>query len=105
MTPRTARAAHGQSTSSLDFIDGDRRFSCSVAPRRASEDALWWWFRVSTDAGNRYAPFLAADDDTPTSVQARVVAYYDDLLARRAAPAVPRWQRSRPANTTPNTTQ
>jgi len=30
-------------------------------------------------------------------VQARVVAYYDELLVRRAAPAVPRWQRGRPA--------
>jgi hypothetical protein len=31
------------------------------------------------------------------SVQQRIVAYYDDLLARRAAPSVPRWQRARPA--------
>ena len=96
MTPRTARAAIDQSTTNVEFVDADRRFSCSVAPRRASESALWWWFRVSTDASNRYAPFLAANDDTPMSVQERIVAYYDDLLARRAAPAVPRWQRSRP---------
>ena len=96
MTPRALRSAIDQSTTSVEFIDADRTFSCSVAPRSASESALWWWFRVSTDA-SRYAPFLAASDDTPMSVQTRVVAYYDDLLARRAAPAVPRWQRARPA--------
>lgn len=96
MTPRALRSTDDQTTTSVDFIDGDRKFSCSVAPRRASESALWWWFRVSSDAANRYAPFLAESDDTPTSVQARVVAYYDDLLARRAAPSVPRWQRARP---------
>jgi hypothetical protein len=97
MTPPAPRSTTSQTTTSVDFIDAGRTFSCSVAPRRASESALWWWFRVSSDAGNRYAPFLAESDDTPTSIQARIVAYYDDLLARRAAPSVPRWQRSRPA--------
>jgi hypothetical protein len=98
MTPRAPRpTADDQPTTSVDFINDGRTFSCSVAPRRASESALWWWFRVSSDAGNRYAPFLAESDDTPTSVQARIVTYYDDLLARRAAPSVPRWQRARPA--------
>ena len=97
MTSRALRSTTDRTTTSVDFIDGGRTFSCSVAPRRASESALWWWFRVSSDAGNRYAPFLAESDDTPTSVQARIVAYYDDLLARRAAPSVPRWQRARPA--------
>jgi len=98
MAPRTLRSTADQTTTSVDFIDAGRTFSCSVAPRRASDSALWWWFRVSSDAANRYAPFLAESDDTPTSVQARVVAFYDDLLARRAAPSVPRWQRARPAN-------
>jgi len=97
MSSRAIRPTADQTTTSVDFIDGDRTFSCSVAPRRASESALWWWFRVSSDRGNRYAPFLADSDDTPSSVQARIVAYYDDLLARRAAPSVPRWQRARPA--------
>jgi hypothetical protein len=37
-------------------------------------------------------------------VQARVVAYYDNLLARRAEPAKPRWERRPAANaaTTPS---
>jgi hypothetical protein len=99
MPPRALRPTSDLTTTTVEFIDGGRTFSCSVAPRRASESALWWWFRVSSDMANRYAPFLAESDDTPTSVQARVVAYYDDLLARRAAPAVPRWQRARPAVT------
>jgi hypothetical protein len=97
MTPRALRPTDDQTMTSVDFIDAGRTFSCSVAPRRASESALWWWFRVSSDAQNRYAPFMAESDDTPSSIQARIVAYYDDLLARRAAPAVPRWQRARPA--------
>jgi hypothetical protein len=93
MTPRAPRpTADDQPTTSVDFINDGRTFSCSVAPRRASESALWWWFRVSSDAGNRYAPFLAESDDTPTSVQARIVAYYDDLLAPRH-----RRRRRRPA--------
>jgi hypothetical protein len=96
MTPQAPRPVAGQTTS-VEFVDAGRTFICSVAQRRASESALWWWFRVSSDAGNRYAPFLAESDDTPASVQARIVAYYDDLLARRAAPSVPRWQRARPA--------
>jgi hypothetical protein len=97
MTPPAPRSTTSQTTTSVDFIDAGRTFSCSVAPRRASESALWWWFRVSSDAANRYAPFLAESGDTPASVQARIVAYYDELLVRRAAPSVPRWQRARPA--------
>jgi hypothetical protein len=97
MTPPAPRSTTSQTTTSVDFIDAGRTFSCSVAPRRASESALWWWFRVSSDAANRYAPFLAESGDTPASIQARIVAYYDELLVRRAAPSVPRWQRARPA--------
>jgi hypothetical protein len=103
MTPRAPRpTADDQPTTSVDFINDGRTFSCSVAPRSASETALWWWFRVSSD-GSRYAPFLASSDDTPASIQSRIVAYYDDLLARRAAPSVPRWQRARPAAAAPAT--
>jgi len=103
MPPSTQRSAIDQkTTTSVEFVDAGRTFSCSVAPRSASESALWWWFRVSSD-GSRYAPFLASSDDTPASIQSRIVAYYDDLLARRAAPSVPRWQRARPAAAAPAT--
>ena len=88
-----AERISGSALRSLAFTDHDRTFTCTVAPRRASESVLWWWFLVS-DGTSRYAPFIAASDDTAQSVQARVVAYYDDHLARRAAPAIPRWRRA-----------
>ena len=102
MTPPRQRSTpqhsiNAPSPSNFEFVDAGRTFSCDAAPRRPTESEYWWWFRVSTDDRNRYAPFIATPDDTPASVQARVVAYYDDLLARRAAPSVPRWQRKSPA--------
>jgi hypothetical protein len=80
---------HGDFT----FVDGERTFTCQVeAPCRAPAEA-WWWFRVSTESYQRHAPFRAATTDTRGDVQARVVAYYDTLLARRAEPPRPRWER------------
>jgi hypothetical protein len=75
------------------FVDGDRTFTCHVeAPRHTPAEA-WWWFHVSTERYQRHAPFRAATADTPVDVRARVVAYYDHLLARRAEPSQPRWGR------------
>jgi hypothetical protein len=80
---------------SFEFVDGGgRKFSCSAEQMRKSSPEKWWWFRVSTDEQNRYAPFRTQDNDTQASVEQRVVAYYDDLLVKRAAPPVNRWQRS-----------
>ena len=94
MTPRAPRpTADDQPTTSVDFINDGRTFSCSVAPRRASESALWWWFRVSSEERSRYAPFRAEASDTPESVQPRIVRFYDELLERRAAPPRPYWRR------------
>ena len=82
---------------SFEFVDsGGRKFVCSAEQMRKASPEKWWWFRVSTDEQNRYAPFRAQDGDTQPSVQARVVAYYDELLVRRAAPPVNRWQRGAP---------
>ena len=83
------------------FEDAGRRFTCEVETPHRPHAGTWWWFRVSTEAHQRYAPFRAAAGDTRDDVRARVVAYYDHLLARRAEPAVNRWRR-RPA--TPPTT-
>ena len=67
---------------SFDFTDGGRVYTCHVeAPRRGRADA-WWWFTVTGDAA-RYAPFRADADDTEASVRPRVVAYYEERLARR----------------------
>ena len=86
------------------FSDGDRIFTCATeAQRPPHADVVWWWFRVSTDDRNRYAPFRAASGDTKASVQARIVAYYDDLLVKRAAPPTTYWQR-RQATTGPTPT-
>ena len=86
------------STAHLDFtfVDADRTFTCCVEQARHAPAETWWWFHVSTERYQRHAPFRAEASDTPGDVQRRMVAYYDDLLARRAAPAQPRWGR-RPA--------
>ena len=89
-----ARKVRATELSSLAFTDHERTFTCSVAPRRASEPVLWWWFSVSGGSNHRYAPFVATADDTAESVQGRIVAYYDDHIARRAAPAISRYRRA-----------
>jgi hypothetical protein len=46
----------------------------------------WWWFRVDTGESTRYAPFEALSTDTKKSVQPRIVAYYEQVLAIKARP-------------------
>jgi hypothetical protein len=81
----------------FEFNDGTRTFSCTVEGAHAAPRGAWWWFRVSTDDRHRYAPFQASPKDTRASVSSRVVAYYDDLMTRRAAPAPSYWRRGAPA--------
>ena len=82
-----------QTPQSFAFVDDGRTFTCNVEASRHARTDAWWWFVVSTEQHQRHAPFRAEADDTPAVIQARVVAYYDDLLARRAAPAMNRWSR------------
>jgi hypothetical protein len=77
----------------FEFVDRGRTFTCSVESPQAARAEAWWWFRVSTEPGPRYAPFRRAADDTREGVQSRIVAYYDDLLLRRAVPAPSHWRR------------
>lgn len=78
----------------FEFVDAGRTFTCSVEAPRAARPESWWWFRVAPDTRDqRYAPFRAAADDTRDGVRARIVAYYDDLVARRALPATNHWGR------------
>jgi hypothetical protein len=85
-------------TDGFEFDQGGRVFTCSVAASPVTGDEPWWWFRVSTERSpQRYAPFRHVDTDDQPDVQRRIVAYYDDLLARRAMPAEPTWRRGRPA--------
>ena len=82
----------------FSFVDRGRTFTCnSGALRPTAADDLWWWFEVSTEDRNRYAPFRVEDGDTKASVKARVVAFYDHLLERRAAPTPTPWQRRQAA--------
>ena len=75
------------------FVDGDRSFTCHTAPLRPGQPETWWWFEVSVDRHQRHAPFRAEPDDTRESVQARVVAFYEYLQERRAAPIQKWWSR------------
>ena len=75
------------------FENDGRTFTCQVDALRRSCTEAWWWFRVSSDDRQRYAPFRAVASDTRDDVRARIVAYYDDLLARRAEPAHSPWRR------------
>jgi hypothetical protein len=82
----------------FEFSNDGRTYTCRVEEPRGARTEAWWWFGVSGDA-HRYAPFQAAADDSEADVRARVIAYYQDLLARRAMPAQPRshWARRTPA--------
>ncbi|GMV08529.1 MAG: hypothetical protein AMXMBFR55_02630 [Gemmatimonadota bacterium] len=77
---------------SFSFVDNERTYTCTREGLRGVQDDPWWWFSVSSDDRHRYAPFRAEVGDTEASVRPRVVAYYEDLLARRAAPPEPRWR-------------
>jgi len=79
------------------FVDGGRTFRCVIEKARGARSEAWWWFSVSSDENHRYAPFRADAGDTHTSVQTRIVAFYDGMLERRAQPAVNPWRRGRPA--------
>jgi hypothetical protein len=76
----------------FEFVDGGRRYACKVEPLRATRED-WWWFSVSSEAHQRFAPFRATEADTPESVRLRVTAYYEEMLARRLLPPVTQWRR------------
>ena len=66
----------------FDFVDSGRTYTCRVEGLHRGGPERWWWFDVSGDR-SRYAPFRADTDDTESSVRSRMVAYYEDLVARR----------------------
>ncbi|MDB4907715.1 MAG: hypothetical protein JWO05_2499 [Gemmatimonadetes bacterium] len=73
----------------IQFEEGGRTFTCHVAPCVATPDTSWWWVSVAGD-GQRYAAFHANPKESKTAVKKRVVAYYEQVLADRARPPVPR---------------
>src|SRR5919107_5725513 len=78
------------------FEHDGRTFTCRVDALHLRSPEAWWWFSLSGDDRQRYAPFRAESGDTVADVRARIVSYYEDLLARRAAPPQSRWQRRTP---------
>lgn len=80
----------------MEFTHGDRRFTCRAEGSAASAATLWWWVNV-TGESSRYAAFRAEAGDTARSVRPRIIAYYEELLAIRARPPVPRshWSQKR----------
>jgi hypothetical protein len=94
---------------SFAFVDAGRTFNCCVETPRRQHAEAWWWFEVSSEAHQRFAPFRATPEDNPDVIRDRIVAYYDDLLVRRAEPNGRRWQRGRafssPAPATPAPTE
>jgi hypothetical protein len=83
----------------VQFDDVGRTFTCERASSPATPGTLWWWVSVSGEA-QRYAAFRAEPDDTPATLQPRVLAYYAQILADRARPRItrPTWaQRKAPA--------
>jgi hypothetical protein len=84
----------------FEFVDSGRKFICSVEVPSRTGMTAWWWFRVDSTEGTRYAPFEASANDTRQSVQTRIIAYYEQLLAIQARPAYqkPAWKKpERPA--------
>jgi hypothetical protein len=82
-------------TKDFEFTDSGRKFFCSVEKPSQAGMPPWWWFRLDTGESTRYAPFEASPNDTQQSVQARIIAYYAELLAIQARPVHQRpvWQR------------
>jgi hypothetical protein len=87
----------------MEFTHGDRTFTCRAEGSAASPGTLWWWITVSGES-SRYAAFRAEAGDTARSLQPRIIAYYEELLAARARPAVTRshWSQKRQAQAPAN---
>ena len=87
-------------SSEFEFEEGGRTYTCCIEGPAAKGTAdAWWWFSVSSAVDRqRYAPFRVEPGDTPTKVRPRIVAWYEAMLVKRAAPSVPHWRRERPQN-------
>jgi hypothetical protein len=85
----------------FEFVDGGRKFFCSVEVPGQTGMPPWWWFRPDTETTTRYAGFEASPSDTKQSVQKRIIAYYAELLAIAARPAYQRPAWKKPERPTP----
>jgi len=71
----------------MEFKDGDRTFVCRAESSPATPGTLWWWMSVTGESA-RYAAFRAESGDTEGKLRPRILAYYEQLLADRARPAM-----------------
>jgi hypothetical protein len=85
----------------FEFVDAGRKFICTVEVPGQTGMRPWWWFRLDNGTSTRYAPFEASASDTKQSVQARIIAYYAELLAIEARPAFQRPVWRKPERPTP----
>jgi hypothetical protein len=86
----------------FEFAAEGRTYVCTVEERRGTAGEFWWWFTVTGDT-SMYAPFQAVSSDTRTSVQERVVAFYNNRVFKRAQPTVRggQWGRRPPTPAVP----
>jgi len=82
----------------MQFTHAERTFTCRAEGSASSPETLWWWMSVSGES-SRYAAFRAEARDTAKTLQPRIIAYYEQLLAARARPAETRahWSQNRRA--------
>jgi hypothetical protein len=88
----------------MEFTDGDRTFVCRAESSPATPGTLWWWMSVTGESA-RYAAFRAESGDTERELRPRILAYYAQLLADRARPALFKmhWAQRRAATNAPET--
>jgi hypothetical protein len=89
----------------FEFAAEGRTYVCTVEERRGTAGEFWWWFTVTGDT-SMYAPFQAVSSDTRTSVQERVVAFYNNRVFKRSQPTVRggQWGRRPPTPVAPAVT-
>ncbi len=80
----------------LRFQDSGRTFTCKAESSIHTPGVLWWWFGVSDD-DTRYAAFRCTPGDASTSLERRIVAFYEEVLATRARPRIMRKPWNKPS--------
>jgi hypothetical protein len=69
----------------FEFAAEGRTYVCTLEERRGTDGEFWWWFSVTGDQSS-YAVFPAASADTRSSVQERVLQFYNNRVFKRSQP-------------------
>ena len=78
------------SSTPFEFEHGGRQYRAHTGHAARTPTLLWWWFAVAGD-GQKYAVCPVSPADSETSIQSRIVAYYENLIERRSAASPHRW--------------